>query len=55
LKENIEKLKLEADQAERSGDYGKVAELRYGKIKEAEEKLAAFNGQMAPESKGSHA
>jgi len=52
LKENIEKLKLEADQAERSGDYGKVAELRYGKIKEAEEKLAAFNGQMAQNQKG---
>ena len=34
-KENIEKYKLEADQAERAGDYGKVAELRYGKIKEA--------------------
>jgi len=41
-KENIDKLKLEADQAERHGDYGKVAELRYGKIKEAEEKLASI-------------
>lgn len=38
-KEGIEKLKLEADQAERQGDYGKVAEIRYGKIKEAEAKL----------------
>jgi ATP-dependent Clp protease ATP-binding subunit ClpB len=32
----LERYKLEAEQAERSGDYGKVAELRYGKIKEAE-------------------
>ena len=38
-KENIEQLKLEAEQAERSGDYGKVAEIRYGKIKNAEETL----------------
>ncbi len=36
LKEEIENMKLEAEQAERQGDYGKVAELRYGKIKEAE-------------------
>ena len=34
-KESIEKYKLEAEQAERAGDYGKVAEIRYGKIKEA--------------------
>ena len=51
LKENIEKLKLEADQAERQGDYGKVAELRYGKIKEAEEKLDAFNLHSANNQK----
>jgi len=38
-KEDIELLKLEADQAERSGNYGLVAEIRYGKIKEAEAKL----------------
>ena len=38
-KEQIEKFKLEADQAERAGDFGKVAELRYGRIKEAEEDL----------------
>ncbi|MCH2224874.1 MAG: ATP-dependent chaperone ClpB [Crocinitomicaceae bacterium] len=38
-KENIESFKLEADQAERSGDYGKVAEIRYGRIKEAEERI----------------
>jgi ATP-dependent Clp protease ATP-binding subunit ClpB len=35
-KEAIEQVKLEADQAERAGDYGKVAELRYGKLKELE-------------------
>ena len=35
-KEAIENMKLEAEQAERQGDYGKVAELRYGRIKEAE-------------------
>jgi len=43
-KQAIENFKLEAEQAERQGDYGKVAELRYGKIKEAEvevEKLKA--------------
>jgi ATP-dependent Clp protease ATP-binding subunit ClpB len=39
-KENIDKLKLEAEQAERAGDYGKVAEIRYGKLVEAEAKLA---------------
>ena len=38
-KELIEALKFEADAAERNGDYGKVAELRYGKIKEEERHL----------------
>ncbi len=38
----IEEFKLEAERAERNGDYGKVAEIRYGKIQEAENKLAAF-------------
>lgn len=37
--EQIENYKLEADQAERAGDYGKVAELRYGKIREAQEEV----------------
>ena len=45
-KENIEKYKLEADQAERQGDYGKVAELRYGKIKESEAKLVELQAQI---------
>ncbi|MGF1924706.1 MAG: ATP-dependent chaperone ClpB [Bacteroidia bacterium] len=39
LLEQIENYKLEADQAERAGDYGKVAEIRYGKIKEAQDKV----------------
>ena len=38
-KSNIENYKVEAEQAERNGDYGKVAELRYGKIKEEEQKI----------------
>ncbi|WP_299621527.1 ATP-dependent chaperone ClpB [uncultured Tenacibaculum sp.] len=39
LKTDIENYKLEAEKAERNGDYGRVAELRYGKIKEAQEEL----------------
>ena len=41
-KDRIEQLKVEAQQAERQGDYGKVAEIRYGKIQEAEKQIAAF-------------
>jgi ATP-dependent Clp protease ATP-binding subunit ClpB len=37
---SIEDLKFEAEKAEREGDYGKVAEIRYGKIKECEERIA---------------
>ncbi len=37
--EQIEAYKLEAEQAERAGDYGRVAEIRYGKIKEAQDKV----------------
>ncbi len=37
--EQIENYKLEADQAERAGDYGRVAEIRYGKIKESQDKV----------------
>ncbi|CAA0141042.1 protein disaggregation chaperone [Tenacibaculum maritimum] len=39
LKATIENYKQEADKAERNGDYGKVAEIRYGKIKTAQESL----------------
>lgn len=45
-KEAIDKIKFEAEQAEKSGDFGRVAELRYGKLAEAEKKLAAFQEQM---------
>ncbi|MDX6745889.1 ATP-dependent chaperone ClpB [Polaribacter sp. PL03] len=41
-KATIEDLKIEAEKAERDGDYGKVAEIRYGKIKKAQEDLEAF-------------
>ncbi len=54
VKEQIEKLKFEAEQAERAGDYGKVAEIRYGKIKEAEVNLEVFKAKIAEmQSKGS--
>lgn len=45
-KENIDKLKFEAEQAEKSGDYGKVAEIRYGKIVSAEKELDGLHHQM---------
>lgn len=46
-KQDIENFKLEAERAERNGDYGKVAELRYGKIKEAQEKLETLQQELA--------
>ena len=45
-KQYIEQLKVEADNAEREGDYGKVAEIRYGKIKQLEEKIAATHEEL---------
>jgi ATP-dependent Clp protease ATP-binding subunit ClpB len=45
-KENIDKLKFEAEQAEKAGDYGKVAEIRYGKITEAEKRLDEYQQKM---------
>ena len=42
----IEQYKFEAEQAERAGDYGKVAELRYGKIKTAEDEIEKFKKQL---------
>src|SRR5215475_5503541 len=45
-KADIEQLKLEADQAERNGDYGKVAEIRYGKIKEQEQLIHTLSSQL---------
>ena len=47
LKTDVENYKLEADKAERNGDYGKVAELRYGKIQEAQEQLEAQQTLLA--------
>lgn len=45
-KQEIENFKIEADQAERQGDYGKVAELRYGRIKETENAVDEFNKKL---------
>jgi ATP-dependent Clp protease ATP-binding subunit ClpB len=51
-KEDIENFKMEAERAERNGDYGKVAELRYGKIKDAQEQLEKLQKEMVEEQKG---
>jgi ATP-dependent Clp protease ATP-binding subunit ClpB len=45
-KEAIDRLKFEAEQAEKAGDYGKVAEIRYGKITEAEKRLNHLQQNM---------
>ncbi|HRO42004.1 MAG TPA: ATP-dependent chaperone ClpB [Flavipsychrobacter sp.] len=45
-KNSIEALKLEAEKAEREGDYGKVAEIRYGKIKEEEKHVSEYSAQL---------
>lgn len=47
LKADIEQLKIEAETAERNGDYGKVAEIRYGKIKEAENAIEESKARLA--------
>jgi len=52
-KEAIEKWKQEAEQAERAGDFGKVAEIRYGKIVETEKALESFKSQLAEMQAGS--
>ena len=46
IKTEIEDYRTEAERAERNGDYGKVAEIRYGKIKEAQERLDVFQKQL---------
>jgi ATP-dependent Clp protease ATP-binding subunit ClpB len=48
----IENLKMEAEKAEREGDYGKVAEIRYGKIKEAQEQLEGFQKTLLENQEG---
>ncbi|WP_158963667.1 ATP-dependent chaperone ClpB [Myroides fluvii] len=50
-KQEIETFKLEAEKAEREGDYGKVAELRYGKIKQAQEELEKAQAQLEENQK----
>ncbi|MFQ3575534.1 MAG: AAA family ATPase, partial [Cytophagales bacterium] len=45
-KQEVENLKLEAERFERQGDYGKVAEIRYGKIKEVENELETLQNQF---------
>lgn len=52
LKTQIEDYKLEAERAERDGDFGKVAELRYGKIKDAQAALSELETQLAQNDKG---
>ncbi|MCB0430921.1 MAG: ATP-dependent chaperone ClpB [Flavobacteriales bacterium] len=52
-KEDIEQYKLEAEQQERAGNYERVAELRYGKIKEAENQLEVYKQKLETEQKGS--
>lgn len=51
-KSKIEEFRLEAERAEREGDYGKVAELRYGKIKEEQERLAELQKKVEENQKG---
>ena len=45
-KQQIEQLKFEAERAEREGDYGKVAEIRYGKLKALEDEINRIQGQL---------
>ena len=45
-KQEIEQLKFEADKAEREGDYGKVAEIRYGKLKQLEDEINAIQEEL---------
>ncbi len=49
----IEEYKLEAEKAERNGDYGKVAEIRYGKIKETQEELERLHLQLEQQQSNS--
>ena len=54
-KDEIERLKIEAQQAERQGDYGKVAEIRYGKIVEAQKQIDALQEQLKLTASGGEA
>ena len=55
IKTEIEDFKYEAERAEREGDYGKVAEIRYGKIKDAQERLDSFQKQLIENQSGGSA
>mgnify|MGYP003575108926 CR=1 FL=1 len=50
--QQIEDYKLEADQAERAGDYGRVAEIRYGKIKESQDKVEKLKKELEEKQSG---
>lgn len=50
-KEQLENLKVEAEQAERAGDYGKVAEIRYGRLREKEDLLLSLHSHLAEKQK----
>ena len=52
VKTEIENFKTDAERAEREGDYGKVAEIRYGKIKEAQTRLDELQTQLAQNQSG---
>lgn len=51
-KQEIDDFKFEAEQAERQGDYGRVAELRYGKVKEAEAAIGKLQKELEEMKKG---
>ena len=52
-KQDMENLRLEAERAEREGDYGRVAEIRYSKLKALEDDIAAIQRQLDSASDGS--
>ncbi len=52
IKSEIEDLKVEAEKAERDGDYGRVAEIRYGRVKDAQEKLDAAQIELQENQDG---
>jgi ATP-dependent Clp protease ATP-binding subunit ClpB len=52
-KEELESYKIQAEQAERAGDYGRVAEIRYGRIREAEERLKQLQEKIKEQNERS--
>ena len=53
-KEQLERYRFEAEQAERAGEYGKVAEIRYGRISETEEELRSAEEELQTRQDGNH-